>query len=542
MMQTLKPTLKRIFGEVPLTAEFYWYLRQAGQPVNQTFSLQNLEEGLEQWRAQALASAERYPNGKRVLIFASLHYWIEHATLVGLALAGLGHEVTLIYLPYGKWQKPINRFDLRRQNMYANKVLSTADPLVKAISLLDIKDIQKEIPVELEAAVQEISLRDTQYTMQVEEVGLDNDLYELRLERNLYAAKAASSVMRRTRPEVVIIPNGSILEFGAVYQAAHHLDDPSISFPLVTYEFGEQRERIWLAHNAEVMRQQTDDMWQARKSNVLTHSQLEQVSNLFTARQGASLWENFGRCWQGVPSVGSERVREDLCLDDRPVVLLATNVIGDSLTLGRQVFSNSMTEWLERTVTYFADHPEAQLVVRIHPGELITKGPSVADVVQRVLPDLPENIHLVHADAEVNTYDIVDIADLGLVYTTTVGLELAMSGVPVIVIGQTHYRDKGFTLDPDTWESYFNLLSEVLQKPERVQLTKEQVDCAWEYAYRFFFDYPHPFPWHLVHMWKDVRTWSVEHVLSETGMARFGDTLRYLVGEPVDWACVERKE
>jgi len=540
MTPTLKPTLKRIFGEVPLTAEFYWYLRQAGQPVNQTFSLQHLEEGLEQWRAQALTAAERNPAGKRVLIFATLHYWIEHATLIGLALAGLGHEVTLIYLPYGKWQKPINQFDLRRQNMYANKVLSTAAPLVKAVSLLDIKDIQNKIPVELESAVQEISLRDTQYTLQVEEVSLNNDLYALRLERNLNAAKAASAEMRKTRPEVVIIPNGSILEFGAVYQAAQHLDDPSISFPLVTYEFGEQRERIWLAQNAEVMRQQTDGMWQARKSNGLTDSQLEQVRSLFTARQGASLWENFTRQWQGVPSVGRERVRADLCLDDRPVVLLATNVIGDSLTLGRQVFSNSMTEWLERTVIFFSDHHEAQLVIRIHPGELITKGPSVADVVQRVLPDLPENVHLVHADAEVNTYDIVHIADFGLVYTTTVGLELAMSGVPVIVIGQTHYRDKGFTLDPDSWESYFDLLSEVLHEPERTQLTKEQVDCAWEYAFRFFFDYPHPFPWHLVHMWNDVKTWSLEKVLSTTGMATFGDTLRYLVGEPVDWSHVKR--
>lgn len=540
MMITLKPTLKRIFGDVPLTAEFYWYLWQAGQPINQTFSLQHLEEGLEQWRAQALTAAERNPDGKRVMIFATLHYWIEHASLIGLALAGLGHKVTLIYLPYGKWQKPINRFDLRRQNLYANKVLRSAAPLVKAISLLDIKDIQNEIPDELETAIKEISLRDTQYTLQVEEVDLDDELYRLRLERNLYAAKAAISVMKKTRPEVVIIPNGSILEFGAVYQAARYLDQPSLSFPLVTYEFGEQRERIWLTQNAEVMRQQTDEMWQARKSNDLTDSQLEQVGSLFAARQGASLWENFTRRWQGVPSVGGELVRENLGLNDSPVVLLATNVIGDSLTLGRQVFSSSMTEWLVRTVSYFADHPEAQLVVRIHPGELITKGPSVADVVQRVLPDLPENIHLVHADAEVNTYDIVDIADLGLVYTTTVGLELAMSGVPVIVIGQTHYRDKGFTLDPDTWESYFDLLSEVLQEPERVQLTKEQVDCAWEYAYRFFFDYPHPFPWHLVHMWKDVRTWSLEHVLSETGLARFGDTLRYLVGEPVDWSRIER--
>ena len=50
--------------------------------------------------------------------------------------------------------------------------------------------------------------------------------------------------------------------------------------------------------------------------------------------------------------------------------------------------------------------------------------------------DLPEHIHLVLADAKVNTYDIVEVADLGLVYTTTVGMEMVMSGVPVIVVGK----------------------------------------------------------------------------------------------------------
>ena len=63
-------------------------------------------------------------------------------------------------------------------------------------------------------------------------------------------------------------------------------------------------------------------------------------------------------------------------------------MIGDSLTLGRQVFTESMTEWLERTVLQFAARPQAQLVVRIHPGERYTQGPSVADVVHRVLPEL----------------------------------------------------------------------------------------------------------------------------------------------------------
>ncbi|HEX9090626.1 MAG TPA: hypothetical protein VF831_04015, partial [Anaerolineales bacterium] len=189
----------------------------------------------------------------------------------------------------------------------------------------------------------------------------------------------------------------------------------------------------------------------------------------------------------------------------------------------------------ERTVGYFAAHPEVQLVARIHPGELITNGPSVADVVHRALPSIPEHIHLVPADARVNTYDIVEIADLGLVYTTTVGMEMAMSGVPVIVVGNTHYRNKGFTLDPQTWEGYFELLNKVLVDPEPYRLSGGQVEQAWNYAYRFFFEYPQPFPWHLLHFWKDQDTWPLARLYSDEGLSAYQSTFNHLVGEPVRW-------
>jgi len=32
---------------------------------------------------------------KKVFLFAALHYWIEHAAVMGITLAGLGHKVTL---------------------------------------------------------------------------------------------------------------------------------------------------------------------------------------------------------------------------------------------------------------------------------------------------------------------------------------------------------------------------------------------------------------------------------------------------------------
>src|SRR5450759_5874200 len=113
--------------------------------------------------------------------------------------------------------------------------------------------------------------------------------------------------------------------------------------------------------------------------------------------------------------VGSEMCIRDR--DERPVVLLATNVLGDSLTLGRQIFSDGMSEWITRTVQYFGDRKDVQLVIRIHPGEALTHGPSMVDVVKNALPAIPEHIHLIGPLEKINTYDVVAVADLGLVYT-----------------------------------------------------------------------------------------------------------------------------
>ena len=524
-----KKTVKNVLGELPLTAELYWLLRQRGKPVNKSFSLHRTHKRLPEWIEQIQASKKSStvkPSGKKIVIFTTLRYWVEHSILLSLALSGLGHDVTLTYLPYNNWRSRMNRFDLRRQNLYANKVLHPAQALIHPVSFLDVSNPAKNLPSTLQDAIEEVSVRDTQYTLQVEDIDRRSDLFRLRIERNTQAALAALKWLQGNRPDVLVTPNGSILEMGAVYQVARYLE-----IPLVTYEFGEQRERIWLAQNDEVMLQHTDDLWMAFKNQPLEQAESEQIRELYASRQQASLWENFSRRWQGQPSQGGEQVRQALSLDERPVALLAANVIGDSLTLGRRVFSRDMTEWLQRTLRNFAQRPQAQLVVRVHPGERYTKGPSVADVVRQTLTDLPENIRLVAAGDAINTYDLLEIADLGLVYTTTVGMEMAMSGVPAIVTGQTHYRGKGFTIDPDSWEDYFLQLNQQIQAATSYskttpRLERSQVELAWQYAYRFFFNYPTPFPWHLLHFWNELEDWPLSRVLSPEGQAAYGEAFK----------------
>ena len=174
----------------------------------------------------------------------------------------------------------------------------------------------------------------------------------------------------------------------------------------------------------------------------------------------------------------------------------------------------------------------------VHPGEVLTHGPSMVDVVHQVLPRLPEHIRLIGPKEKVNTYDIIDVADVGLVYTTTVGMEMAMNGLPVLVAGQTHYRGRGFTIDPDSWVNYFKILGQILENPREHRLSREQVQAAWQYAYRFFFDYPRPFPWHLVRMWEDYRGRPLSAVLGEDCKHQYDRTFEYLVGKPLDWSKI----
>jgi hypothetical protein len=526
-----KNVIKAVLGQVPFTAELYWMTRHRDKSLNSRFSLTKLNDNLPAICEYVTKMQKKeHTSEKKVFIFASLHYWIEHAAVTGLILSGMGNDVTLGYLPYHDWQNEISRFDQRRQNLYAHEILKKAEPLLKNISLLDLHAGYKVLPVELEKKVQDVTRFDAMYTMQVESVDENSEIYKLRYKRNVKAARAAYEYLGNNKPDVVIVPNGTIQEFGIIYEVAKFLN-----IEIVTYEFGDQRQRIWIAQNSKVMQQDTQALWDAYKEDQLTRTEKEKIRELFEARRKASVWKNFSRLWQHVPAQGVEITRGELGLDERPVVLLATNVLGDSLTLGRKIFSNTMEEWLERTLQYFAGKTEAQLVIRVHPGEMLIHGQSMVEVINRVLPSLPDHIHVIGPEEKVNTYDLIAAADLGLVYTTTVGMEMAMSGVPVIVVGNTHYRDRGFTLDPDGWVRYYKTINAILEDPAMHKLSKEQIDLAWAYAYRFFFNFPLPFPYHLINLWEDYRLKPISELLKSTNWNKYEPVFRYLVGEKIDW-------
>ena len=527
--------LKDLFGKFPLTVEAYWALRGRNKKWSAHFELEDLNGVLQQAVRDVLKFQRKTENPRKICVFSTLHYWIEQSMLVALGLAGQGHQVNFAWLPYADWDKEISLFDLRRQDLYTQDVLKPAAQVMRVDSLLNVSlaaGSQPQLPAELQKIVDQVSDYDTQYTLQIEETDLSSPLYQLRRQRNGQAAKAIFDWLQTEKPDLLVIPNGTILELGVAYQVARLL-----GIETVTFEFADQQERIWLAQNDEIMQHNTADLWNSLGNQPLPEKAKLALTGLFGARKNAHLWGNFARQWQQNPVKGGASVRESLRLDERPMALLATNVLGDSLTLGRQRITQTMAEMIVRTIAYFMRHPEVQLVVRVHPGELKTHGTSMVDVINQAYPELPENIHIIRPEDKTNTYDLMEIADFGLVYTTTVGMEMAMSGLPVIVTGKTHYAGKGFTLDPQTWKEYEQMLDQVSNNPTASRLTPEQVEKAWLYAYLFFFEFSLPFPWHILWLSDDFSNRPMSYVLSDEGQQEYGQTFAYLAGEKLDWAA-----
>ncbi len=167
---------------------------------------------------------------------------------------------------------------------------------------------------------------------------------------------------------------------------------------------------------------------------------------------------------------------------DKSLVFAMFPNVGYDAGLGaeRPAFATA-AEWIERTVEYFRGRPEHHLVIKVHPGEpyLATRD-SALDRLRRA----PGNVHVVPPDSPLTARRVVELADIALVYTSTVAVEAAAAGAPVILVGGGWHAGRGVTIDVRTPKEYFDRLGRLCDGTEAPEARREY---ARRYAYAFFF-------------------------------------------------------
>ena len=108
----------------------------------------------------------------------------------------------------------------------------------------------------------------------------------------------------------------------------------------------------------------------------------------------------------------------------------------------------------------------------------------VLDELHAAFPSWPANVFVIGPESALGTYAAMAKCNAAIIYGTKTGVELAATGMPVIVAGEAWIRGKGVTLDAASADDYFALLDRL---PLPARLDDATTDRALRYAYHFFF-------------------------------------------------------
>lgn len=205
-----------------------------------------------------------------------------------------------------------------------------------------------------------------------------------------------------------------------------------------------------------------------------------------TAEEKNTVDETMSQRMEGVNTKSDYVSYDDASVDVEgfdTAVGLFTNLIWDASLEAKEGAYSDPFEWLETTLDWFESNPDQLLIIKTHPAEAKHgTNQQVSTWIRDYCGTLPENIILLEPDSDVNPYEMIRDIDVGIVYNSIIGLEMAYEGIPVIVAGDPHYRDLGFTYDamnPDDYTEYLDELSQGFDISSTERLARR-------YAHYFF--------------------------------------------------------
>ena len=266
---------------------------------------------------------------------------------------------------------------------------------------------------------------------------------------------------------------------------------------MITHERGYLDNSLALMENANCKAlQPIKQLWRDWGAVPLVPQELETIKTYMKQRQ---FGKNLGGLVFSPPPQNLEKVRQELGLSQEGSVWVLFTSSEDEVISAEEwggPFARQI-DWLKQTVAFVAQHPQVNLVIRAHPNtagkRAVGNNLGQLQELEELRALLPPNVRMVLPDAPVSSYSLMDLATLGLVYSSTVALEMVCKGKTVIVAGGNLISDLPFAQTVAAVADYNQMLTTQLDLPVLV-VSQEIQRLAYRYAYALFFRWTIPFP------------------------------------------------
>ncbi|MDX6688316.1 MAG: hypothetical protein QOF86_4444 [Baekduia sp.] len=308
----------------------------------------------------------------------------------------------------------------------------------------------------------------------------------------LVACFALNRLIEESAPDVLLLFNGRQSSTRVALELAR-----ARGIRVVVHERGALHEQLTLAENVgSISLEPIRRYWDQWRDVPLTEDEAETAARIMDDRgQGRGLsWKPFSSAPQP-----SEDVRARLGLRaDRPVWVLFTSsddeVSGDPDWRGA---FPAQREWIARTIEHARANPQLDLVIRAHPntGSKRSTGANrnQLDDLRALGEHLPPNVRMIEPGDDVSSYSLMDLCAVGLVWVSTVALELACKGKQVVVCAGNPVRGTSFVHtvgDPEGYEGVLASLLDVAPAAVSAAVRRDALRFAYTYFSRMRIAFP----------------------------------------------------
>ena len=153
------------------------------------------------------------------------------------------------------------------------------------------------------------------------------------------------------------------------------------------------------------------------------------------------------------------------------LVPVFTNVVYDTSQVHANRVFPHMFAWLELALELMRVHPETLFVIRAHPDEMRpgtrkqSRQSVRAWVAQTGAIDL-ENVIYIDSQEYINSYELIQRSKFVMVYNSSIGMEAALLGVPVLCGGKARYTQYPMVFLPVSPQAYREQAEEFLAAQE----------------------------------------------------------------------------
>ena len=472
---------------------------------------------------------------KRIAVFSAYHAVTTLYLALAMVLVRKGHIVDLVLIargchdasPHKSWERDLVENELR---------LLQATLKIEGFQIHLLEDCSKsEVSNTVECVVQRQSLEDMQQLVHNPLPDLKKRevrrIHKFRRKMNSDFAARFTTFARQHKYDHWLVDSGAWAEYGVAFSILEELGIDRYC-PACKVEKG----YVVISKNRKFAAIDTSTAWELEKTIKRDEAQINRVVDEMRSREDPEFYEeNTHFPFQRSPKLSSKVLFEKLGLNEgKPLVLMLPNIDWDTSVLTEHAHRAfpSMRAWVFETIRFYAEKPEYQLVVRAHPGEYYSGSRErISDLIHREFSELPNNVIILDSDTDVNTYALMNSSDLVLAYTSDVGWEAVIRGVPAICCGRAHFSEFGFVHAPNTQREYFERLQLFQDFPDRIRVTEAQRENAVIYADLYCNIMPKPFPWSHYKVFETLSEIPLEYVLSNAGLEQYRDTLELLAGE-----------